>query len=125
MTQCEFACNDLKTVKVNYCHQHVLRCTVLIRGNEFQANSLLEFNSQFSLNEHLHKTDIFLELVPESFFCLFFSRQHRSLFAVKLFALSIDRQRFLIASDVHLFVFLFFTTNRNDEHHLIRHYAKR
>ena len=38
-----------------------------------QANSLLEFNSQFSLNEHLNKTDIFLELVPESFFCPFFS----------------------------------------------------
>ena len=38
-----------------------------------QANSLLEFNSQFSLNEHLSKTDIFLELVPESFFCPFFS----------------------------------------------------
>ena len=29
MIQCEFARNELKTVKINYCDQHVLRCTVL------------------------------------------------------------------------------------------------
>ena len=36
-----------------------------------QANSLLEFSIQFALNEHLNKTDIFLELNPESFIFFF------------------------------------------------------
>lgn len=83
-----------------------------------------ELNCHFALIEHLPKTDIFLELVLESFFCLFFSLQHRSLFVVKLFVWSIDRHSLLPLTFIRVF-FFFLTTSRNDEHRLIRHYAKR